>query len=33
MAVTHYRRSLELDPDNVNAKMYLAKLQAESDPS
>jgi tetratricopeptide (TPR) repeat protein len=30
MAITHYRRSLELEPDNVNAKMYLERLQTEA---
>jgi tetratricopeptide (TPR) repeat protein len=33
MAITHYSRSLELEPDNVNAKMYLERLQAETEPS
>jgi Tfp pilus assembly protein PilF len=33
LAIAHYRRSLELEPDNVNAKMYLDKLQAGTEPS
>jgi tetratricopeptide (TPR) repeat protein len=31
LAVTHYRRSLELEPDNVNAKKYLERLQSEAE--